>query len=66
VTEVPRSKPTKSAFRKNDRKVIHRPLVHDVASWTHQALLPPNFRDVTAEKVGTVMEIIGAPKDKPK
>jgi hypothetical protein len=43
--------------------------VHDVASWTHQALLPPNFRDVTAEKVGTIIEIIGAPKppkDKPK
>jgi hypothetical protein len=31
--------------------------------------LPPNFRDVTAEKVGTVMAIVGAPKppkDKPK
>jgi hypothetical protein len=32
-------------------------------------VLPPNFRDVTAEKVGTVMEIVGATaagKDKPK
>jgi hypothetical protein len=31
--------------------------------------LPPNFRDVTAEKVGTVVAIVGAPavgKDKPK
>jgi Tfp pilus assembly ATPase PilU len=24
------------------------------------ASLPPNFRDVTAEKVGTVMAIVGA------
>jgi hypothetical protein len=32
-------------------------------------VLPPNGRDVTAEKVGTVMAIVGAPKppkDKPK
>jgi hypothetical protein len=32
-------------------------------------VLPPNCRDVTAEKVGTVMAIVGAPqppKDKPK
>jgi hypothetical protein len=32
-------------------------------------VLPPNFRDVTAEKVGTVVVIVGAmaaPKDKPK
>jgi hypothetical protein len=31
--------------------------------------LPPNFRDVTAEKVGTVVAIVGAtaaPKAKPK
>jgi hypothetical protein len=31
--------------------------------------LPPNFRDVTAEKIGTVVAIVGAPKppeDKPK
>jgi hypothetical protein len=31
-------------------------------------VLPPNFRDVTAEKVGTVVAIVGttaAPKDKP-
>jgi hypothetical protein len=61
VTEVPRIKPTNSAFRKNDRKVIHGLFVNDVASWTHRALrLPPNFRDVTAEKVGTVIGIIGA------
>jgi hypothetical protein len=26
--------------------------------------LPPNFRDVTAEKVGTVIAIVGAPKPK--
>jgi len=25
-------------------------------------VLPPNFRDVTAEKVGTVIAIVGAPK----
>jgi hypothetical protein len=24
-------------------------------------VLPPNFRDVTAEKVGTVVAIVGAP-----
>jgi hypothetical protein len=32
-------------------------------------VLPPNFRDVTAEKVGTVVAIVGATatvKDKPK
>jgi hypothetical protein len=32
-------------------------------------VLPPNCRDVTAEKVGTVVAIVGAtaaPKDKPK
>jgi len=29
-------------------------------------VLPPNFRDVTAEKVGTVMAIVGAAKPKPK
>jgi len=31
-------------------------------------VLPSNFRDVTAEKVGAVMVIVGAtaPKDKPK
>jgi hypothetical protein len=29
-------------------------------------VLPPNFRDVTAEKVGTVVAIVGAPKPKPK
>jgi len=32
-------------------------------------VLPPNFRDVTAEKVGTVVAIVGtvaAPKAKPK
>jgi hypothetical protein len=34
VTEVPRIRPTNSAFGKNDRKVIHRPFVHDVASRT--------------------------------
>jgi hypothetical protein len=28
--------------------------------------LPSNGRDVTAEKVGTVMAIVGAPKPKPK
>jgi hypothetical protein len=29
---------------------------------------PPNFRDVTAERVGTITVVIGAsaPKDKPK
>jgi hypothetical protein len=29
-------------------------------------VLPPNFRDVTAERVGTVIAIMGAPKPKPK
>jgi hypothetical protein len=32
-------------------------------------VLPPNFRDVTAEKVGTVVAMVGATaggKDKPK
>jgi hypothetical protein len=32
-------------------------------------VLPPNFRDVTAEHVGTVIGIVAAPKppkDKPK
>jgi hypothetical protein len=32
-------------------------------------VLPPNGRDVTAERVGTVVAIVGAPKppkDKPK
>jgi hypothetical protein len=29
-------------------------------------VLPPNFRDVTAKKVGTVIGIVGAPKPKPK
>jgi hypothetical protein len=28
--------------------------------------LPPNGRDVTAEKVGTVVAMVGAPKPKPK
>jgi hypothetical protein len=30
--------------------------------------LPPNFRDVTAEKVGTVVAMVGAtvPKNRPK
>ncbi len=32
-------------------------------------VLPPNFRDVTAEKIGTVIGIVGVPKppkDEPK
>jgi hypothetical protein len=31
-------------------------------------VLPPNFRDVTAERIGTITVIVGAtaPKDKPK
>ena len=29
-------------------------------------MLPPNFRDVTAEKVGTVMAIVGATALKPE
>jgi hypothetical protein len=35
---------------------------------TQPLVLPPNFRDVTAEKVGTIIGIVGAvaPKDKPK
>jgi hypothetical protein len=32
-------------------------------------VLPPNFRDVTAERIGVITGIVGAvvpPKDKPK
>jgi hypothetical protein len=46
------------------------PLAGSPAWSSHGPLrLPPNFRDVTAEKVGTVVAIVGAtkpPKAKPK
>jgi Tfp pilus assembly ATPase PilU len=36
------------------------PMLHDRQATRQPLRLPPNFRDVTADKVGTVIGIIGA------